>query len=769
MPKIIDVLANDVFSQSCTSPVVTVVVPPVNGTASVNNKNEIEYTVGISGRDSLTYRVTCGGGENDEAKVYITVDASGSAFVDDVWYYGMNSQGIRFVDDGIEYVAHDASGESKVNSHENSLVVSSPYCDGQNIFYSSHNQLYNSFHEPMTKGHFMGHESVADGLAACYMGNNKYLFFSVTNAYLPDGATTRGLKAYIVDMNADHGRGEITDSIDNIEVAASGMSESIELLAANEAHKYWLIYAYKNGSHHELRVRPVDVSQTDKSHIVGNYLPSPVHTSTHSDNHTYTLKASPQHNRIAIAGSDDKTADVFDFDYTTGALSNMRTTPSSHPIDGIAYGIEFSPDGNQLYAAGYTTTGGGTPMLCQYTVTSNSLNYVDSYKYWTYSGNDGHARGGGLKLGPDGSIYVVLSYDKNVGVVSSPNLTSPLSERYSRKLLNYNPSSFALQFSTGLTKPSLMECNSNSAPDANADETSFCLTATSRTTKVNVLKNDTDPDADKIYLTGAEFINPSDEALADLTVNAADSTVTLTVEPDVYISPSGYLFDIVYHVKDNGLPASQCTMGKLKITAYPAPNYPDIRLRVCPNVGDVNLAKYIDATDDITDIQWTSRIPSIPISSPAGLVSTSKFPSTGGTFTFTYTVTSQCVTDQQRKVYLEILKEGRMRPLRDTIVICHQHAEAVNINQLFGIEANGEWEYPSAINSYITVSTSSSHAGAIVMNGKAIYQNVSSLTGNYHNLTNVKIVKFTYKTDEDSCLKGKSYDMVIVLTKNVMQ
>jgi hypothetical protein len=77
----------------------------------------------------------------------------------------------------------DASGESNVHSHENSLTVSSPYCNGQFIFYSSHNQLYNSQHEPMTKGEFMSHQAVADSLAACYMGDNKYLLFSVTNAY----------------------------------------------------------------------------------------------------------------------------------------------------------------------------------------------------------------------------------------------------------------------------------------------------------------------------------------------------------------------------------------------------------------------------------------------------------------------------------------------------------------------------------------------------------------------------------------------------------
>jgi hypothetical protein len=63
-------------------------------------------------------------------------------------------------------------------------------------------------------------------------------------------------------MNADHGRGAITDSTE-IESAAEGMSESIELLTTNELYKYLLIYEYYAGTHHELRVREVDVTTTN--------------------------------------------------------------------------------------------------------------------------------------------------------------------------------------------------------------------------------------------------------------------------------------------------------------------------------------------------------------------------------------------------------------------------------------------------------------------------------------------------------------------------
>jgi hypothetical protein len=684
----------------------------------------------------------------DRKEVTVTVTGS-SAFVDDVWYYGMNGEGIRFANSGNVHTAQDASGESKVRSHENSLVVSSPYCDGQNIFYASHNKLYNSLHEPMTNGDFTGNSSVADGLAACYMGDNKYLFFSVTNSY-ENG--NRGLKAYTVDMNADHGKGEIVGSID-IEAASANMSESIELLTSDVLHKYWLIYAYKDGSYYHLRVREVDA--TDPEHPAIN---ASVHNSitTSTMQHTYTLKSSPQHNRIAIANSDDKTVDVFDFNSTTGVLSNLRTTPvaANQRIDGLAYGVEFSPDGKQLYAAGYATGGGGAPVLCQYTITPTGLDFVERVQYWTVS-NSYTSRGGGLKLGPDGRIYVMLAYDKYAGVISDADSTKTLSSRYdpTGMELNVDPSSYGLQFSTGLTRPSEMACNDNIPPATVTDETQFCITATSRTGKFNVLKNDpADGNSDRVYLTGANFKTLSDTVLAKITVNAADSTISLTIKSGVYLSTTGYVFDIVYHVKDDGSPASQCAAGTLKMTVYPTLSFADMRVRVCPGVTEVNLAKYIDTTVNVSTIKW-GGIMSGAISS-AGIIPVSSLLHTR-VHTFTYTVNSYCTGEQTRKFYLEILKNKRSLLPKDTVVICHKYAEAIQIDQLFGIEG-GTLSYPAS--PYIVKSSS----GATVMNGKALYENDHSDV--YRGESGFRIITFTYKPDAGNCLPVAEYRITIVLT-----
>lgn len=130
-------------------------------------------------------------------------------FNDNIWFFGTTGVGIQFKNG----VPQDYS-VSKVNAGENSLSVSTPACDGF-VFYTSHDHVYNTKHNPMKggvasntttdPGLFYGHSSVADGLAACYIGDNKYFLISSSNAY--EVGTNIGLYYYTVDMNGDNGMG----------------------------------------------------------------------------------------------------------------------------------------------------------------------------------------------------------------------------------------------------------------------------------------------------------------------------------------------------------------------------------------------------------------------------------------------------------------------------------------------------------------------------------------------------------------------------------
>jgi hypothetical protein len=250
-----------------------------------------------------------------------------------------------------------------------------------------------------------------------------------------------------------------------------------------------------------------------------------------------------------------------------------------------------------------------------------------------------------------------------------------------------------------------------------------------------------------------------DDGAAWTDVSSGTGGTTLNYTPPVLIRTTMYRLKTVGGTN----PCETVYSNAVKVTVVPTPSYPDIRIRACPDVGEVNLAKYIDTLDGIKDIQWSHRIAGIPVSSPDGTVSTEVL-AAFRIHTLTYTVTSRCANGQKRKVYLEILQDDFVRQLRDTVAVCYLTASALLINQLLGIEAGGTWSYPKEVAQYVTESASPVHDGAVVMNGKGVYEDASIPSVSYRG-TPAKTVRFTYATDSKSCLNGKTFQMVIVLTK----
>jgi hypothetical protein len=189
-------------------------------------------------------------------------------------------------------------------------------------------------------------------------------------------------------------------------------------------------------------------------------------------------------------------------------------------------------------------------------------------------------------------------------------------------------------------------------------------------------------------------------------------------------------------------------------------NYPDIRIRACHDAGTViNMSKYLD-TFDLKSVVWTTA---------DGSVTTDEIGvgqlAAHGTYTYNYTVTNSCVADIKRKVYINMINNGdKFRLPKDTVVVCYEHAEALQINQLFGIEAGGSLKYADNIKSYIK--QSATYGGAITMDGTGIYADTSIPFSDYHGVGNVKKIEFTYE-DSAGCLQGKTYKIVIVLTPNI--
>jgi hypothetical protein len=131
--------------------------------------------------------------------------------------------------------------------------------------------------------------------------------------------------------------------------------------------------------------------------------------------------------------------------------------------------------------------------------------------------------------------------------------------------------------------------------------------------------------------------------------------------------------------------------------------------------------------------------------------------------TYKYKVTNTCVSSIERKFYLRVLNDNKpFTPIRDTIRVCHAKAEALHMNQILGIEADGTWFYQSDIDQHIRKLSTVPYFGAVIFNGKAAYADSNVPFASTSSTS--KNIMFEFTPVPASCMAGKKYSVVIVLT-----
>ncbi|MDR0660241.1 MAG: hypothetical protein LBG19_05455 [Prevotellaceae bacterium] len=497
------------------------------------DKGEAEYVItAVDTYDNNGTTQTCSQTYTIKVEVFAPPAAS-NLFSDDVWFFGNNQSGAK-TSRGIVFrggVAYDYSGVSMVDSWENSLSVSTPACDGSFIFYVMHDKVYNSKHEVMDGGTFLGNSSNSDGLAACYIGDNKYMLFGVSSA-----EAAGKLNYYYIDMSQNNGLGKMTQG-GTIDVSAI-VNEAIELLPKAGAYdKYWLVYhavGNKTTIYGKLRVIEIDGS---KANPIGNVV---CEIDAPGPNTYYGMRSNTTFDRIAISVRDGGYLPIYKFNPIDGQLSHLLTIQERAAV----YGTAFSPNGRYVYAVPYS----GNQWVRQYEVETGA--YVGESQYNTGSS------GSGMKLGPDGRIYISRENVAYMAVIENPDVA--FDQPGGGVTLNGFPlsrSAKGLTISVGLTPPWISPPSSNHAPSAVLDEaTSYGGQAVT----INPILNDSDPDNDEIYLVNAELMNHvADAHKGTVTFDEGTKTVTFTPKPG-YNYTDGETVQIRYQIRDNGIPVAMC-------------------------------------------------------------------------------------------------------------------------------------------------------------------------------------------------------------------
>jgi gliding motility-associated-like protein len=278
---------------------------------------------------------------------------------------------------------------------------------GNLLFYTNGIQIWDRNHVVMPNGSgLMGHNSSSQSAIIVPDPGNTTKYYVFTLAEL---AGPNGMRYSIVDMTLNSGNGDVT-AVKNVPLHPS-TSEKVTAIQRCDG-SVWVI-SHEWGTNRFFAdlvtgsgINPSVVSGVGTIHTGG---------SNGTWNSVGYLKASQQGNRLALAIRDMHLFEVFDFDITTGIISNPITLVSQ--AWNVVYGVEFSPDGTKLYGSEILgkkihqfdlTSGSAAAILASATIVGTMNTYP-----------------GAIQLGPDNKIYVARDITSTIGMDSLAVINNP--------------------------------------------------------------------------------------------------------------------------------------------------------------------------------------------------------------------------------------------------------------------------------------------------------------------------------------------------------
>ncbi|WP_124980735.1 T9SS type B sorting domain-containing protein [Nonlabens xiamenensis] len=338
------------------------------------------------------------------------------------WYFGFNA-GISF-DPATGAVT--ALTDGQVSTNEGCASISDE--NGQLLFYTDGTVVFDRSHQIMQNGQGLrGNPSSTQSAIIIPKPQNPdiYYIFTVDNPVGRQGGGD-GVNYYEVDMTLNLGMGAVTTNIANPPQLLFDSSEKLTainhatndeifvttLASAGGGATFDTFYTYKVGVN---GVDPIPVQST---------VASPV------SERRGNLKFSPD-GRFLVSCNMTAGTYIYDFDQTTGAVSNERRVQVNAP-NIAGYGVEFSPDSSLLYVTASNDAQSAqatahNSSLYQYELTPQNLSNV-LLAGTVIDQRQGYR--GSLQLGLDGRIYRALSESYNsgrgfLGVINNPNVPGP--------------------------------------------------------------------------------------------------------------------------------------------------------------------------------------------------------------------------------------------------------------------------------------------------------------------------------------------------------
>jgi len=318
------------------------------------------------------------------------------------WFFG-NGAGLNF------NAGTPIAINGNVNTVEGSAAISDNF--GNLLFYTDGVTIWDANNAVMTNGTgLLGNASSTQSALILLNPANQNQYYVFT-------APLSGSITYsIVDMTMAGGLGAVT-STKNVVMHPSS-TERVTAVCNSTKSGYWILG-------HELGTSVFFAYELTSAGLTTTPVLSSV-GSVHVAAIGY-LKANHSGNKLAIAMRDVSKFELFDFDNSTGIISNAIIFPTTYVS---SYGVEFSPDDSKLYLSG------GLTVAYIYQVDMNAGSSTAIINSSTLIANPAISGAmGALLMGPDSKIYAAKYGTSNLGVINNPNALGALCNYVDNQIL----------------------------------------------------------------------------------------------------------------------------------------------------------------------------------------------------------------------------------------------------------------------------------------------------------------------------------------------
>lgn len=328
------------------------------------------------------------------ACIFVTANAQHEF---DKWIFG-NGLGLDFSS------GTPTTFTTTINAWDNAASIAD--ANGNLLFYSEGTRLYDRNGNVMPNGNgILGDTSGGQPATFVRKPGSENIYYVFT---CPNFGGANGLRYTIVDMDLNGGLGDVDTNNKNILFYTPTAEKLVPVLHAN-GYDIWILA-------HEWNTNTFRAYLLTANGFVPNYVASTI-GSVHGgsvNNAIGQLTVSKDGSKVACGLFQDGKIEIFNFNRHSGVLTNAKTITGYSGV----LGLEFSPDGNKLYATRYLGSN-----LTQFDLTnfSQSAIIASATTVGTIPTLWGNYYGGYLMLGPDNKIYVAQSFSSKIGRINNPN------------------------------------------------------------------------------------------------------------------------------------------------------------------------------------------------------------------------------------------------------------------------------------------------------------------------------------------------------------